>query len=151
MSKHTRVRRGLITLMLVYIASTVHAGQTNATATIAVGGYDLVSYHAADGPVRGSSAITAVYAERVYQFVDDSNRAQFLADPKKYLPRYQGWCATSLSMGRLSVPDYTNFKIEDDSLLLFEHNGFTNGRTLWDTDPSGFRARADQHAAELLK
>ena len=151
MSKHTLARWGLGTLMFVYIAATVHAGQAHPTATIAVGGYDLVSYHAADGPVRGSSAITAVYAERVYQFVDDSNRAQFLADPKKYLPRYQGWCATSLSMGRLVIPDYTNFKIEDGSLLLFEHTGFTNGRTLWDSDPSGFRARADQHAVELLK
>jgi len=151
MSKHTLARWGLGTLMFVYIAATVHAGQAHPTATIAVGGYDLVSYHGANGPVRGSSAITAVYAERVYQFIDDTNRAQFLADPKKYLPRYQGWCATSLSMGHLAIPDYTNFKIEDGSLLLFEHTGFTNGRTLWDTDPSGFRARADQHAVELLK
>ena len=151
MSKHTLARWGLGTLMFVYIAATVHAGQAHPTATIAVGGYDLVSYHGANGPVRGSSAITAFYAERVYQFIDDTNRAQFLADPKKYLPRYQGWCATSLSMGHLAIPDYTNFKIEDGSLLLFEHTGFTNGRTLWDTDPSGFRARADQHAVELLK
>jgi hypothetical protein len=133
------------------MAAPVHAGQAHPAAAAAVGGYDLVSYHAADGPIRGSSAITAVYAERLYQFVDDTNRSRFLADPKKYLPRYQGWCATSLAMGRLVIPDFTNFKIEDGSLLLFEHTGFTNGRTLWDTDPSGFRARADQHAIELLK
>jgi hypothetical protein len=151
MCKRTSAPLSLAALVLIWAVAAAHAEQTPGSDDIALGGYDVVSYWAARGPVQGSTAITAVYAQRVYQFSNVTNRAQFLADPKRYLPRYDGWCATSLSMGRLSVPDYTNFKIEDDSLLLFEHNGFTNGRTLWDTDPSGFRARADQHAAELLK
>lgn len=151
MSKQSLPFRALGTLILIWVATTVHAGQAHAPATIALGGYDLVSYRSKSGPVLGSSTITAVYGSRIYQFVSEQHRAAFLADPKKYLPRYDGWCATNLSMGRLSVPDYTNFEIEDGSLLLFEHNGFTNGRTLWNTDPSGFRARADQHASELLK
>ena len=41
-------------------------------------------------------------------------------------------------MGRLACPDYTNFKIEDGRLLLFELTGFTNGRTVWNSDPAGF-------------
>ena len=54
-------------------------------------------------------------------------------------------------MGRLACPDYTNFKIENGDLLLFELAGFTNGRTLWNSDPSGFRERADANALKLIK
>jgi hypothetical protein len=54
-------------------------------------------------------------------------------------------------MGRLVCPDYTNFKIEDGRLLLFEIAGFTNGRTIWDSDPTGFRQQADANFKRLVK
>ena len=34
---------------------------------------------------------------------------------------------------------------------LFVIAGFTNGRTLWNSDPAGFRQRADANASKLLK
>ncbi|MBX9606668.1 MAG: hypothetical protein K2Y51_10625 [Gammaproteobacteria bacterium] len=148
MSTHSSVVRALIAFVALVFAMFVHAGSS---ATVALGGYDVVSYRTASGPVLGTTAITTVYAAHEYRFITEENRTQFLGNPGRYLPRYDGWCATSLSMGRLVVPDYTNFKLEDGSLLLFEHDGFTNGHTLWDTDPKGFRARADQHAVDLLK
>ena len=117
---------------------------------LGVGGYDLVSYHQPGGPLAGSEAFELEHQGLRYRFVSSENRDQFLAAPESYLPHYRGWCAATLSMGRLACPDYTNFKIENGDLLLFELAGFTNGRTLWDSDPLGFRQRADANATKLL-
>ena len=51
----------------------------------------------------------------------------------------------SLALGSFTCPDYENFKVEDGKLLLFETTVFTNGRTLWDQDPSENRAKADRN------
>ena len=118
---------------------------------IALGGFDVVSYHTAAGPLPGKASLTAEYGGATYRFVSEDNRARFLEAPETFLPRYQGWCATTLAMGRLACPDYTNYKIEDGSLLLFELAGFTNGRTVWESDPPGFRKRADENASRLLE
>lgn len=117
---------------------------------IGVGGFDLVSYHQAGGPLPGLAEYEVKRDGLSYRFASAENLALFQAAPEDYLPRYRGWCAATLSMGRLTCPDYTNFKIEDGELLLFELAGFTNGRTLWNSDPLGFRERADENARKLL-
>lgn len=118
---------------------------------LAIGGYDLVSYHGPQGPVPGLPEHAVSIDGLRYQFATASNRATFEASPQRYLPRYRGWCAATLAMGRLVCPDPLNFKIENGTLLLFELVGFTNGRTVWDSDPLGFRRRADDNARRLLQ
>ena len=117
---------------------------------IALGGFDVVSYRTDGGPIAGSAEITASHQGLTYHFSTAENRDAFQARPAYYLPRYSGWCAVTLALGRLTCPDYTSFKIENDELLLFEVTGFTNGRTLWDTDASGFRVRADDNFLKLI-
>ena len=116
---------------------------------IALGGYDLVSYYQPEGPILGKGTITAEYEGLTYQFVSKENKASFVAEPKRYLPTYLGWCSTNLAMGRLACPDYKNFKIENDRLLLFEHAGFTNGRDIWNSDPARHRQMADDNFARF--
>ena len=117
---------------------------------IANGGYDLVSYFDQDGPQPGDPAHAETRDRLTYLFATAANLARFRAAPERYLPRYRGWCAATLAMGRLVCPDPLNYKIEDGSLLLFELAGFTNGRTVWESDPTGFRKRADENAKRLL-
>lgn len=117
---------------------------------VAVGGFDLVSYRVPGGPLPGLAEHTATVDGLEYRFANAEHLAQFLADPERYLPVYSGWCAATLSFGKLACPEYRNFSLEDDRLLLFEHTGFTNGRTLWNSDPAGHRQRAD-HFFRLLK
>ena len=116
-----------------------------------MGGYDLVSYHQPDGPVPGSGTLTYQLNGLTYRFSNQDNLVTFRESPQKYLPVYQGWCAATLAMGRLVCPDYTNFKLENGALLLFELAGFTNGRALWNSDPAGFRKRADANFERLVK
>lgn len=110
---------------------------------VAVGGFDLISYRQEGGPVMGKDSIVAEHAGRTYWFESEDNREKFRANPDKFLPAYGGFCAVTLALGRVTCPDYTNFKVENDRLLLFEVTGFTNGRTLWNSDVSGFRKQAD--------
>ena len=138
------------TLPLLAISSEQTSPHPCSPDGVAVGGYDLVSYHQPGGPLHGSADIELQREGLTYRFASEENFKLFQANPQSYLPRYQGWCAATLSMGRLACPDYTNFKIEDGQLLLFELAGFTNGRTLWNSDPSGFKARADTNASKLL-
>jgi YHS domain-containing protein len=140
----------LLTLPFAALASDTAPTHACAPEGIAMGGYDLVSYHHEGGPIAGSQEFKGQRAGLTYLFSSDKNLKLFLAKPATYLPRYQGWCAATLSMGRLACPDYTNFKIEDGQLLLFELAGFTNGRTLWNSDPAGFKTRADANAQRLL-
>ena len=118
---------------------------------IAVGGYDLVSYHQEGGPVAGTEEFSAESGGLTYLFANAENLERFRQAPAEYLPVYRGFCAATLAMGRLACPDYTNFKIEEGRLLLFEVTGFTNGRTLWNSDPSDFRQRADANFPRLVK
>lgn len=140
----------LLTLPLAAVASDTAPAHACAPDGIALGGYDLVSYHQEAGPIAGSPEFKDQRTGLTYLFSSDKNLKLFLAKPAAYLPRYQGWCAATLSMGRLACPDYTNFKIEDGQLLLFELAGFTNGRTLWNSDPVNFKSRADANASLLL-
>ena len=116
---------------------------------VAVGGYDVVSYRQPDGPVRGTEVYSVEHGGSTYLFSSQSNVDTFLADPERFLPHYDGFCAVTLALGRVTCPEYTNFKIEDDRLLLFEVTGFTNGRTLWNTDPEDFRQKADSNFEKL--
>ena len=112
---------------------------------VAIGGYDPVSYRQPDGPVVGRSDYTAEHDGASYQFASEANLETFLEDPERYAPAYSGFCAVTLALGRVTCPDYTNFQIEDDRLLLFEVTGFTNGRTLWNTDAPTFRQQANDN------
>ena len=95
------------------------------------------------GPAPGTPEFSLEYDGSTYLFANQSNVDTFRANPERYLPAYAGFCAITLALGRVTCPDYSNFKIENDRLLLFEITGFTNGRTLWNTNPGDFRNKAD--------
>ena len=117
---------------------------------VAVGGYDLVSYRQEGGPQFGSPTWSSNHDGLTYLFVSETNRDQFVAEPNAYLPEYSGWCAVTLALGRLTCPDYSNFKIEDGKLLLFELTGFTNGRHLWNSSPAHYKSLANDNYAVVM-
>ncbi len=116
---------------------------------IALGGYDAVSYHQINGPIKGSGEYRVTVGTLTFQFATLANQETFEQNPEQYTPTYLGWCSATLSMGRLACPDYTNFQIENGRLLLFERIGFTNGRDMWNADPRGNKARADENFIKL--
>jgi hypothetical protein len=110
---------------------------------IALGGYDVVSYRQESGPILGENQHSVEHDDEIYLFFSAENRTLFLQEPDRYLPAYSGFCAITMALGKVTCPNFTNFKIEDGRLLLFEVAGFTNGRTIWDSNPITYRKQAD--------
>ena len=117
---------------------------------VSLGGYDVVSYRKAGGPTLGSPELSAEHEGDTYYFSRQAHLTEFNHDPDRYVPAYSGFCAITLALGRVTCPEYTNFAIQDDHLLLFEITGFTNGRTLWNTNPSEFRSKADSNFEKII-
>ena len=112
-------------------------------------GNDIISYF--DGNVlKGKDNITYTYKEVKLYFANTENRDRFKADPEKYFPAYNGWCAIALASGTLVRPDYGNYKVEDGKLLFFEVRAFFNGRTAWEKDPDINRIAADAKYSKLF-
>lgn len=87
--------------------------------TVAVQGYDLVSYQIGDGvPVKGNGHNVASHEGITYLFSNGDNKKTFEANPEKYLPAYGGYCAFGVTKGKKFVSDPLAYKIVDGKLYL---------------------------------
>lgn len=108
----------------------------------AIGGYDLVSYHQESGPVRGSGFHVAQHHGATFLFASEENKNAFEADPEKYLPAYNGYCAFGASLGKKFHSDPTIYKIVDDVLYLNLDAGI---QEKWNADIAGNIEKADKN------
>lgn len=119
--------------------------------TLAVSGFDVVSYFTGDGvPVEGSEEFTVRYQGYDYRFASAENADTFIANPDKYAPAYGGYCAWAIGANDALAPgDPKVYKIVDGTLYLnFNEQVAEN----WNKDIPGFIAKADTnyptHAAD---
>ncbi|MEM9311173.1 MAG: YHS domain-containing (seleno)protein [Pseudomonadota bacterium] len=110
--------------------------------TLAVSGFDVVSYFTGDGvPVEGSQDFTVRYQGFDYRFASEENAQTFIADPAKYAPAYGGYCAWAIGANDALAPGDPNvYKIVDGTLYLNYSEGVAER---WNKDIPGFIASAD--------
>lgn len=109
--------------------------------TIAVSGYDTVSYFQGKGvPVKGNARFMVKYNGAEWHFSSQSNADMFKANPEAYAPQYGGHCAWAMSRGALAPGDPTLYKIHNGKLYL---NFSTNVQKTWLGDVEGFIAKSD--------
>jgi YHS domain-containing protein len=110
--------------------------------TLAVRGYDVVSYFVGDGtPAEGTEALTVRYQGFDYRFANEENAQAFIEDPAKYAPAYGGYCAWAIGANdRLAPGDPEVFEIVDGTLYL---NFSKDVQTRWEADIPGFIAKGD--------
>ena len=119
--------------------------------TLAVSGFDVVSYFTGEGvPVEGSEDFTVRYQGFDYRFANEENAQAFIADPAKYAPAYGGYCAWAIGANDALAPGDPNvYKIVDGTLYLNFSEGVSEK---WNKDIPGFIAKADTnyptHAAD---
>ncbi|MBX3378496.1 MAG: YHS domain-containing protein [Phycisphaeraceae bacterium] len=112
--------------------------------TLAIEGYDPVSYFAAGKAVKGNAAVVSTWRGVKYQFASKQNREIFNADPDKYAPTYGGWCASAMGAKGTKVEiDPTNFKIKDGRLHLFYKDFFSNALSDWNKHEKEWEPAAD--------
>ena len=117
LSRRSVVSAGIAAL--VALAPVALLAQPKATRRVAIHGYDPVSYFTDNRPEQGAADYSFSFDDATYWFVSEQHRAMFAADPDKYAPRYNGFCALSMALGEEVEPNPTYWTVLDGKLYLF--------------------------------
>ena len=116
----------------------------------AASGYDVVAYFDLEqapvgekqpAAVPGKSWITAEYNGATFAFSSEENRDTFVADPARYAPQYDGFCAYGVTHGGKAPGNPHLWRIVDGKLYL---NLQTSIVELWEEDIEGLIEDAEQ-------
>ena len=118
------------------------AGAFYARDGVALAGFDPVAYFDDGRPVQGSPEHSATYKGSVFRFASQAHRDAFAADPARFAPQYDGFCAFGVAGGYKAAIDPEAFTVVDDRLYL---NYDRDVQQEWSTDIPGFVARADRN------
>lgn len=99
--------------------------------TPAASGFDVVSYHRGEQPLRGSGDHVAHYDGATYVFASEANKQAFEAEPWRYVPAFGGYCAYGISLGHRFVSDPCVWEIVEGRLYL---NKDTKIQEIWRAD-----------------
>src|SRR5687768_1689935 len=87
---------------------------------IALSGYDPVAYFADGKPAKGTREHWLAFDDAVYLFKSAAHRARFAAEPERYAPQYDGFCAGGVSKGYKAEPDPEAWLIANGRLYVFQ-------------------------------
>jgi YHS domain-containing protein len=125
-----------VAMMLVPVIA--HA--SDRVSTVAVQGYDLVSYHQGDGiPTRGNGNHVVHHNGASYLFATSANKMAFMANPEKYLPAFGGYCAYGVTKHKKFISDPMAYTLVNGKLYL---NLNKDVQRIWSQDIAGHIAAA---------
>ena len=88
---------------------------------VALSGYDPVSYFNPGRPEKGDGKFWFAFDDAIYHFKTAEHRAMFAANPERYAPQYDGFCAAGLSKGYKEEPDPEAWAIVNGKLYVVAH------------------------------
>jgi len=131
------IRRLVPVLLLATLTFCANAGEPvskNILTGVAIGGHDTVAYYnIGDGEphqaVEGNKSWKVEWKGANWLFTSAVDRDRFAANPERYSPAYNGYCANALSLGEgLIKTDGTHWQIFGDRLYTFYA---ARGRDRW--------------------
>lgn len=143
----------IVSAVLVLLSSPIFSQQALRKAqfntdknSVAVSGYDVVSYFTESKAVKGDKKFAANADGVLYYFSTQANKELFLKEYKKYEPQYGGWCAYAMgATGEKVEIDPETFKIVNAKLYLFYHSWVNNTLTKWNKDETNLKTKADKN------
>jgi YHS domain-containing protein len=99
------ILRALLLLACTTLATAARAADTGPFRTTRDGaderlmleGHDAVAYFASNVAVKGEPAINLVHEGVTWRFATDTNKAEFLRNPQKYMPQFGGYCSNGIN------------------------------------------------------
>jgi YHS domain-containing protein len=152
-----KVWRGIVLLLVTVALAAAALAQPPTTSggsgmallnldnTVALHGYDPVSYFKQERPRRGNRYILERVGGATYFFASRANRYTFLGNAPAYQPQFGGFCTTAMAQGRLEDIDPEIFFIFDGKLYLFRDEG---ARAWFLNNPRGTIAAATHNYFE---
>ncbi|MEM7248045.1 MAG: YHS domain-containing (seleno)protein, partial [Acidobacteriota bacterium] len=109
---------------------------------LALGGHDPVAYFTQGRPVVGSPEHQALRGSVTYRFASLANLQTFQREPDRHAPRYGGFCAYGMSLGKKFPSDPRAWRIVEGRLYL---NKDFDVQATWLKDLTENIASADGH------
>ena len=128
-------------LAIAAFAANTWAGEYYDKGGAAIRGYDAVAYFREGKPVKGSPEHKFEHKGSAFHFSSQANRDAFAANPAKYAPEYNGFCAFGVAGGYKASVDPAAFTIVNGKLYL---NYSQTIRKQWSADIPGFVAKGDK-------
>lgn len=113
-----------------------------AKSPLALTGYDTVSYFQNNRPSKGQAEFTAQYNGLTYRFSNANNRDAFAANPARFAPQYDGYCAYGVSRGYKVGVDPLAYKVVKGKLYV---NYSRSVQRTWSRDIPGYIAKAEKN------
>jgi len=150
---------GFVLLLFSALASTLTVAAEPVSKSrfggVAIDGHDTVAYQQLqrdpqEAAVEGTKRYTVEYKGAKWHFASEESSELFKAQPDKYSPAYNGFCANALSLGEgLIRTDGTHWEIFEDKLYLFYA---ARGRDRWiDGNWKTYKVDADAAWESLSK
>lgn len=133
------LKRGPFALFL-FAGFGVIAAEMSMAGDIAIKGYDTVAYFKSDKAQKGIESFAFEWHGMTWYFLSQENRDLFAANPEKYTPQYDGYCAWAMTESRKAITDPEIWKIVDGKLYL---NCSRSAYEKWSKDIPGNIKKAD--------
>jgi hypothetical protein len=113
---------------------------------VAIKGYDSVAYFKDSRALKGNESFSFQWHDMTWYFVTRENMNLFAANPEKYTPQYDGWCAWAMTDSRKAVTNPEIWKIVDGKLYL---QCSASAMEKWNRDIPGNIKKADENWLNL--
>ena len=134
--------------------SSMSFAQNLNTKSIALDGYDLVTYFTKGQAIQGTDKLSVELDGIYYYFSSVESRDLFKNSPSKYFPECGGFCATGVATANAKFPvDPENFQITDGKLYLFYNGPYKgahfNGKEPWLKDEKALIKKSQDNWSAL--
>ncbi len=111
-------------------------------------GYCPVSFQQDKKAVKGDEKFARTYRNAVYHFASEDAARAFDKEPKRFIPKYGGFCAEGMSRGKTYPADPNWFDVIDGATYLFFDEA---ARSTFQANSRDIIAKADAEWAEYEK
>jgi YHS domain-containing protein len=144
--------RQLISLILAGMIAVASLGAIGVAQAgddrLALKGYDPVAYFTENRAMVGDPQFQFEWDGATYRFASARHLALFKAEPDRYLPQYNNWCAASVAQGEKVYGNPEWWLVVDGRLYLF---GKPIGPGLMSKDPATMKEAADKNWPRVSK
>ena len=120
----------------------VSTGTTVEGQGVALRGSDAVALAEGLAVTPGHARFTAVHDGVAYYFASEDAMTHFAADPERYMPRYGGFCALGVALGKKLDGDPRYADVVDGKLYLFLNAAVFEA---YSKDKAGILAKAERN------
>lgn len=143
------IRKTLITFFVtISMVLSINAQDTKSVEVeVQLDGYCPAAYLVMEKSVKGDSKYSSTYEGEIYYLANADAKKMFDAEPEKYLPKYDGYCATAVAMDNLMESDPQLFSVYDGATYLFSSQ---MAKESFDKDPQMTIKNANKNFESLV-